>query len=213
MGALPFKQTKMNYTISNTRRNLMILSAAFLTVFTIYIAFFFLSIKPGITATNTTTFIIRDLLFAIPHVYLLFVLFDYFRHQGWKVLQYILLFTAIFEIITKAFNILNEVSSLLTNRFYYSITVTFVMAIAMIMQAVFLLQIKRKDYPEVFSLQKYAIGLILLQIIAIGIPALLKSDNSSYMMLAIRIISAIPYLFLIDFTLKLKSKEMVLTGD
>lgn len=199
----------MNYSISNIKRDLMIISAAFLTVYTIYNAFFFFGLEPGGAKPDTIMLIIRDLLFAIPHVYLLLVLFDYFRHQGWKVLQYTLLLTAIMEILLKAFNMINQVGSFLPYNFYYTMGEGLFWAVAIIVQAVFLLQIKRKDYPEVFSLQKYAVGLILTQIIGFAIPVIFRSENPSSMMLVIRIISSIPYLFLIDFTLRLKSKEML----
>jgi hypothetical protein len=201
----------MNYSISNIKRDLMIISAAFLTVYTIYNAFFFFGLEPGGVKPNTIMLIIRDLLFAIPHVYLLLVLFDYFRHQGWKILQYTLLLTVIMEILLKALNMINQIGSFVPYNIYYSMGEGLFWAVAIIVQAIFLLQIKRKDYPEVFSLQKYAVGLILTQIIGFGVPVIFRSENSSSMMLVIRTISAIPYLFLIDFTLKLKSKERMVS--
>lgn len=203
----------MTYTIGKTQRNLMILSAALLTVITLYNAFYFLGLKPGIEKPHSAEMIIRDLLFTIPHIYLLLVLFDYFRHQGWKVLQYTLLFTAIIEIIYKAFNMIKQIGSFIPANFYYSAAVTSILAITIIIQAIFLLQIKRKDYPEVFSLQKYTIGLILLQIIAFGIPVVVRSNDSNSMMLVIRTLSGIPYLFLIEFALKLKLKEDIVADS
>lgn len=187
----------------------MILSAAFLAIYTIYNAFFFFGLEPGDVKPDTAIVIIRDLLFAIPHIYLLLVLFDYFRYRGWKVLQYTLLLTAIMEMLIKAFHMINQVGSFVPYNFYYTMGEGVFWIIVIMVQAIFLLQIKRKDYPEVFSLQKYAVGLILTQIIGFAIPVIFRSENPSSMMLVIRIISSIPYLFLIDFTLRLKSKEML----
>lgn len=203
----------MNYPISATKRNLMILSAAFLTVYTIYNAFFFLGLEPSHVKPDIIMLIIRDLLFGIPHIYLLLVLFDYFRYQGWKVLKYTFLLTAIMEVLIKGFHIINRIGSFVPNNIYYAVGEAVFWIIVIIVQAIFLFQIKRKEYPEVFSLQKYAIGLILTQIIGFGIPVIFRSENLSSMMLVIRIISSIPYLFLIDFTLKLDLNKRNFISD
>lgn len=191
----------------------MILSAVFLMAYTIYNAFFFFGLKPGSMEVDSAQLIIRDLLFAIPHLYLLIVLFDYFRYHRWKVLQYTLLFTVIFEFVSKAFRIINQMGSFVTTNFSYSMTIGAIWLISIIVQAIFLLRLKRKDYPEVFSLQKYAVALIFFQLVAFGIPFLFRSESVSSMLLIIRILSAIPYLFLIEFALKLKSKENIVSDS
>lgn len=203
----------MNYPISATKRNLMILSAAFLTVYTIYNAFFFFGLEPSQVKPDIIMLIIRDLLFGIPHIYLLLVLFDYFRYQGWKVLKYTLLLTAIMEVLIKGFHIINRIGSFVPNNIYYAMGEGVFWIIVIIVQAIFLFQIKRKEYPEVFSLQKYAVGLLLTQIIGFGIPVIFRSENLSSMMLVIRIISSIPYLFLIDFALKLDLNKRNFISD
>lgn len=203
----------MNYTISTTKRNLLIFSAAFLTGYTLYNAFFLFGIKPGGVKPGSAELIIRSLLTTIPHVYILYLLFDYFKHHGWKVLQYTLLVTMIVEILSKLFSMVNFIGSVVPNNFYYAATASAILTISIIVQAIFLLQIKRKDYPDVFSLQKYAVGLILLQVIAFGIPVLIRSEDSNSMMLVIRILSAIPYLFLIEFALKQTIHQGNLVSD
>lgn len=162
---------------------------------------------------NTPQVIIRNLLFAIPHLYLLLVLFDYFRHQEWKVLQYTMLFTVIFEIATKTFSIINQVGSFVSIGFSYSMTTGAIWLITIMVQALFLLRLKRENHPEVSSLQKYAVALILFQIIAVGIPLVIRTGDLPSMMLVIRIISAIPYLFLIAFALKLDLNKRNFISD
>lgn len=198
----------MSYTIGKTQRNLMLLSAASLTVYSIYNAFFFLGLKPSNVEPNMAHLIIRDLLFAVPYIYLLIILFDYFRHHEWKVLQYIVLLTAIFEIVTNVISMNQLIAS--SNHYYMMFRGVFWFTV-IILQSIFLLRLKRKEHPEVFALQKYAVALILFQIIAFGIPLLFRSESISSMMLVIRIISGIPYLFLVDFTLRLKSKEKMVS--
>lgn len=203
----------MNYTISSTKRNLMILSAAFLTVYSLYNAFYFKSLQDAVVKPDAIQMIIRDLLFAIPHVYLLFVLFDYFRHQGWKVLQSVVLVAAIVEIVGKVVNGVNAMGPLTPTSRYYSMSMGLFWFAVILIQAIFLLRLNRKENPAVFALQKYALALIIFQLVAFAIPVVIRSGDSVSMMLVIRIISAVPYLFLIEFTLKLKPGKRNLASD
>lgn len=191
----------------------MILSAALLSVFTVYYAFYIFALQSGGVKPHVAEVIVMSLLRAIPYTYLLIILFEYFRHQGWKVLQYTLLLMVIFEIVTKAFTIINQVGSLVPHSFKYSMVEGGFWFFVIIIQAIFLLRLPRAAYPAVFPLQKYAIALILFQLIAFGIPLLFSSGNFSSMMLVIRIISAIPYLFLIEFALKLDLNKRSLVSD
>lgn len=203
----------MNYTISSVKRNLMILSAAFLTVYTLYNAYYFNSLPDAVVKPDTVQMIIRDLLFAIPHVYLLIVLFDYFRFNGWKVLQSVVLLAAIVEVVSKVVNGVNAMGPLTPTSRYYSMSMGLFWFAVILIQAIFLLRLKRKENPAIFALQKYALALILTQLVAFAIPVVIRSTDSSSMMLAIRIISAVPYLFLIEFTLKLNAEKKNMASD
>lgn len=197
----------MNYTISPAKRNLMILSAAFLTVYTLYNAYFFHILMEGAVKPDAAQMVIRDLLFAVPYVYLLIVLFDYFRYHGWKVLQSVVLLAAIIEIASKMVTWVNAMGPLTPTSRYYSMSMGLIWFAVILIQAILILRLNRKENPEVFALQKYAVALIVFQLIAFAIPVVIHSANSTSMMVAIRIISAVPYLFLIEFTLKLKSEK------
>lgn len=203
----------MNYTISSTKRNLMILSAAFLTVYSLYNAYFLHSLPDAAVKPDSVQIIIRDLLFAIPHVYLLIVLFDYFRHHGWKVLQLVVLVAAIVEIASKVVNLINAMEPIKPSSFYYSMGIGLFWGVVVLLQVIFLLRLKRKENPAVFPLQKYALSLIIFQLVAFAIPLVIRSAESSSMILAIRMISAVPYLFLIEFTLKLNIEKRDMASD
>lgn len=203
----------MNYTIYPAKRNLMIFSAAFLTVYTLYNAFFFYHLMDTGIKPDAAQMVIRDLLFAIPYVYLLIVLFDYFRHQGWKVLQSVVLMAAIVEIGSRMVNWVNAMGPLTPISRNYSMSMGLFWVATILIQAIFVLRLNRKENPAVLALQKYAVALILTQLIAFAIPVVIHSANSTSMMVAIRIISAVPYLFLIEFTLKLKSEKRNMASD
>lgn len=203
----------MNYTISSTKRNLMILSAAFLTVYTLYNAFLFYILQNSEVKPEAEHLIIRGLLFAVPHVYLLIVLFDYFRYHGWKILQSVVLVAAIVEIVSNMAKWTGAMEPLNLSSGYYTMGIGLFWVVIILLQAIFLLRLNRKEFPEVFALQKYAVALILTQLVAFAIPVVIRSDDSTSMMLAIRIISVIPYLFLIEFTLKLKAEKRDLASE
>ena len=197
----------MNFAISTTKRNLMILSAAFLIAYSIYNAFYFMGLNTVMVKPNSMQLIIRGLLHTIPYVYLLIVLFDYFRHKGWKLLQYTLLIAVIMEVAIKAYNMIHLMGSFKSASFNFTMGVEMFRVLFIVLLTILLFQHHRKEHPEVFSLQKYAVSLILFQIIAFGIPVVFRSESVSSMLLIIRILSAIPYLFLIEFTLKVKPKK------
>jgi hypothetical protein len=64
-----------------------------------------------------------------------------------------------------------------------------------------------KDYPGILSIRKYAISSVLVFAFVSTFPFFVKSANSFTTQQLAGLTSAIPYIFTIDFAMKLYLKE------
>ena len=87
------------------------------------------------------------------------------------------------------------------------ITTNAIWIIATIFLIVFLFQIKMKDYPGILSIRKYAISIILFFVLVTTIPLFGNPVNSFTTRQLVELTFAIPYIFTIDFAIKLYSKK------
>lgn len=182
---------------------MIILCSSFLILYFLVLGFFYFFNGP--TKLETLQIIIREILYIIPYGYLMLIFIEYFRYYQLKVLQTTTITILIFEIINRG--------SQFTNLFNYSLprfllpAITAIWTIAAIIWIIFLFIPKMKDYPAMISIRRYAMGLILIFFIGLSIPFLVKPDNIFAALQLLCIICAIPYIFTIDFALKLQLKE------
>jgi hypothetical protein len=130
---------------------------------------------------------------------------DYFRHYKLKVLQISILAILIMEVILKANLFTNIFDS--TWKLAIFLTTNAIWIIATIILIVFLFQTKMKDYPGILSIRKYAISIILVFVLGTTIPYLVKPVSFFATQQLVELTSAIPYIFTIDFAMKLCFKE------
>jgi hypothetical protein len=193
----------MEYTINRTKRNIIILASSVLILYVLTSnLFFFLK---GPTKIDTLQIFIQKIIFLIPFGYLMLAFFDYFRHYKLKVLQISILTILLIEVILRANLFTNIFDSIWTKTIF--ITTNAIWIIATILLIVFLFQIKKKDYPGMLSIRKYAISIILFFVLVTTIPLLGNPVNSFTTRQFVEITFAIPYIFTIDFAIKLYSKK------
>lgn len=193
----------MEYTINRTKRNVIILSSSILILYVLTSSFFFFFKGP--VKIDTLQIFIRKIIFLIPFGYLMFAFFDYLRHYKLKVLQIAILTIFIMEVILRSNLFTNIFDSAWTKAVF--ITVNAIWISATIILIIFLFQTKMKDYPGILSIRKYAISIILFFVIVTTIPFFVKPVNSFATRQLVELTFAIPYIFTIDFAIKLYSKK------
>ncbi len=193
----------MEYTINKTKRNVIILASSILILYVLTSSLFFF--LKGPTKIDTLQIVIQKIIFLIPFGYLMLAFFDYFRHYKLKVLQISIITILIMEVILRANLFTNIFDSIWTKAIF--ITTNAIWIIATIFLIVFLFQIKMKDYPGILSIRKYAISIILFFVLVTTIPLLGNPVNSFTTRQLVELTFAIPYIFTIDFAIKLYSKK------
>ena len=193
----------MEYTINKTKRNVIILASLILILYVLTSSLFFLF--KGSTKIDTLQIVIHKIVFLIPFGYLMLAFFDYFRHYKLKVLQISILTILIMEVILRANLFTNIFDSIWTKTIF--ITTSAIWIIATIFLIVFLFQIKMKDYPGILSIRKYAISVIFFFVLVTTIPLFRSPANSFTTRQLLELTFTIPYIFTIDFAIKLYSKK------
>ncbi len=193
----------MKYTINRTKRNVIILSSSLLILYILIIRLYFFFTGP--TKIDTLQIVIQKIFFLVPYVYLMLSFFDYFRYHKLKVLQMAIITILIMDVILRA-NLLTNIFDSTWKQAFFLIT-NAIWIIATIILVIFLFQIKKKDFPGILSIRKYAISAILLFVLAPTITFVIKSDNRFAIQQLVELTSAIPYFFTIDFAIKLYAKE------
>jgi len=193
----------MEYSISRAKRNMIILSSSFLILYFLIVGLFFFIMGP--TKLDPLQSGIQKMLYMIPLGYLLLVFIDYFRYYHLKVLQMSTIAILTGEIITMVIQFANGLIATVPEFVLY--TVTAIWMIATIIWMIFLFMANMNDYPAILSIRKYAVGPILIFLIGFSIPFLVKPDSNFAALQILCMICAIPYIFIIEFAIKLQLKE------
>ena len=193
----------MEYTINKTKRNVIILASSILILNVLMSSLYFFFKSPA--KIETLQIVIHKIIFLIPFGYLMLAFFDYFRHYKLKVLQISILTILIMEVILRANPFTNIFDPIWIKAVF--ITTNAIWIIATIFLIVFLFQIKMKDYPGILSIRKYAISVIFFFVLVTTIPLFRSPANSLTTRQLLELTFTIPYIFTIDFAIKLYSKK------
>jgi len=201
----------MDYTISKTKRNLIIFCAVFLILKAIIVsAIFFLRES---TQHNNTLRIILSILQIIPYGYILIVIAEYFNHYQLKVLRMttiILLITEISGNMLQYFNQADIYSQTeITVPKFIAIVNNVVWTLGMIVWIVFLFRISVTNFPALISIRKYAISALAVIFISGTLPLVINQliEIQKYLGIVVPVIFLIPYIFFIEFGLRLSLDE------
>lgn len=157
------------------------------------------------TKIDTIEILIRNLTYLIPLGFLMLTFYNYFRHYRLKVLQNAIFIIFIMEVILR--------STFFTNLFEWAWTRAFLLSTstiwiaATIILVVVLFKNKSKVYPGILSIRKYAISSLLIYVFSTTYSFYIKPVEPLNTMLLVGLTSAIPFIFTIDFAVKLNLKE------
>ena len=193
----------MEYIISRTKRNTIILCSSFLILYVLVTRILFFINSP--TRIDILENLIRNIIYIIPVGYLILAFFKYFSHYKLKILQISVLIIFIMELIFKSTLFSNLFES--TWKIIFLLSATSIWIVATIVLIVGLLRNKTKVYPGMLSIRNYAISSLLIYVFATTYSFFLNPVNPLYTKQLIELTSAIPYIFIIVFAIKLKLKE------
>lgn len=193
----------MEYTISKTKRNLVILCSSILILNQVILGLF--KFFNGHIQLDNYQIVIQNMFYIIPYGYLMLVFFDYFKHYQLKVLQIFTVTILSLEIVANAFSFINLYNPIIARFVFSAISVIWFSSI--IIWSIFLFYLHGKDYPAILSIRGYAVG-ILLYLLLIGIvPMFVKNYDILNSLQLNAMTMAISYIFTIVFAMKLRLKE------
>jgi hypothetical protein len=192
----------MDYTISKTKRNLLLFSVILLILKATFFLLVFQSAYPA--KPDLVLILIGRILQIAAYGYILIVLIDYFKHYELKVLKMITLCILVLEI---AENVIQNFSSIQEKNTpnHANFVVAIGGVLALITWIIFLFRIRSADFPGLGSIRKYAVSLVTVVILGAFIPVFI--DARQYFEFLAPIIVIIPYFFIIEFALKLNLKS------
>jgi hypothetical protein len=191
----------MDYTISKTKRNLLIFSAVLLILKAIIISLVFQSgypAKPDLLVSG-----IGRILQIVAYGYILILLIGYFKHYELKVPKMIALGILILEIAKNVIQLFSNIAEKNAPN-YVNSTITIGWSLALIIWIIFLFRVTAAYFPALISIRKYAVSIFAIVILGGFIPIFI--DAKQYFELYAAIIIAIPYVFIVEFAMKLKLK-------
>ena len=201
----------MEYTISRTKRNLIVFSAVFLILKAIIILSVFFAREYA--AHDPALGIILSILQIIPYAYIMLVLsgyFNYYKLKALRITTLILLLMEIFGNMLQYFNRAEMYSQAEMNvpRFI-AIANGIVWSLIMIVWIIFLFRVAAADFPALISIRKYAISVVAVFLLSGTFPFLIGhiKDIQQYLGIIVVVIGVLPNVFFIEFGLKLPRKE------
>lgn len=200
----------MEYTISRTKRNLIIFSAAFLILKAIIVVSVFFAREYA--AHDHTLGIILSILQIIPYSYIMLVLSGYFNYYKLKALRMTTLILLLIEISGNMLQYFNQVemfnqAEMNVPRFI-AIGNGMVWTLILIVWIILLFRISATDFPALISIRKYAISVIAVVLLSGTLPILIGHIMvmQRYLGIIVVVIGVLPNVFFIEFGLKLPRK-------
>ena len=193
----------MEYSITKTKRNAIILSSAFLILYVIVSRLYYLICSP--TNIDTIPVMVLNIIYIIPFGYLMLSFYDFFRYYKLKVLRICILVIFIMEVFFKAGLFTNIFESTWQRSVFFSTHVIWI--IVTVILIVLLSMKKMKDYQGAVSIRNYAISKFIIFVLAGTIPFFVKPANALDVQLLFGLTSVIPFVFIIDFARKVYYKE------
>lgn len=193
----------MNYTINHTKRNAIILCSSFLILY-VFVTRLLLFINPP-TEIDIAERVIRNAIYLIPFGYLMLVFFKYFSHYKLKIMQISVVVIFVMELIIRSTLFANMFESAWKKFFLLSVSTFWIVATTVLIVSLF--RYKIKVYPGMFSIRNYALSSLLIYVFSTTYSFYIKPANPLETILLVGMASAIPFIFTIDFALKLKYRE------
>jgi len=202
----------MDYTISKTKRNLIIFSAVLLILKAIIFGVVFQSLEPA----NPDLVLkgIGQFLQIVAYGYILIMLIDYFKYYKSKELKMITLGILALEIAGNVIQLFSGIAEKDALN-HINLVITIGWSLALIIWIIFLFRIPEADFPALISIRKYAISVMAIILLSGIVPLFVNQfiNIQKYLGVFVGVILLIPYVFIIEFGLKLPQKEQNLTTN
>lgn len=192
----------MEYTLTSAKRNSIILCSSFLILHVLISRLLLLN---TVTKIDTIEILIRNITYLIPLGFLMLAFYNYFKHYRLKVLQISILIIFIMEVISRSTFFINLFEWALIRAVLLSTSTIWIAATIILIVVLF--KNKSKVYPGILSIRKYAISSLLIYVFSTTYSFFIKPVNPLITMLLVGLTSAIPFIFTIDFAIKLTLKE------
>ena len=196
------------YSISKTKRNLIIYCAIFLILKNIALVAFAL-IFPTSDHKNSIWILnfLERIIQVIPYGYIMIMLADYFRYYQLKLLQLFTIGILALEIAGSAIHYFNHPEMNVPKPLL--IVNGVIWTLAMIVWIVILFRVSNTNFAALNSVRKYAISVLSVIFISGTLPFFAGkiTDIQPYLGIVVALIGVIPYIFIIEFGLKLPLKE------
>ena len=194
----------MDFKIKNRQKYLFTTSAVLLILCTI-VQGLPQSVKDNINFNWTP---LKNLLFAASYSYVLYIFITYFKFYSLRTLSVLTTILLICELISTFILILNSHTTIDLESLRTVINILTI--IVEIIWLFYLFPLKTKEYTAILSLYKYGIAIIVTFFFAIVVTFnLVYSEDLTFFGIQ-DIILAIPYIFLIDFGIKLKHDQDIM---
>lgn len=190
----------MNYTISKNKRNKIVVSTLILILN--YVLLGFSTQLENIKTFDIVEKTVIDILFIVAYGYVLFVIYDYFKHYKEDKLKLFALLILIGEITNQIFSLINSFAPIIPELLTGFLT--FVTLVCMLIWVILLLRMK-SEYSALKSLTKFAVGQIAAFGVGIILSIIILFGDFYVFHDIIYVLIAIPYIYIIEFAFKLKN--------
>ncbi|MEI8113202.1 MAG: hypothetical protein WCI54_06210 [Bacteroidia bacterium] len=160
---------------------------------------------------------IERILQIIPYGYIMIVIAEYFNSYKLKVLRTTTIILLLFEISGNMLKYFNQAEIYNQNEItvprFIAIGNAVAWTLIMIVWIIFLFRTSAANFPAVSSIRKYAISVLAVILISGTLPLLINKfvDIQQFMEIAVVVIGVLPYVFFIEFGLKLPMKNQAVT--
>lgn len=193
----------MEYTITKTKRHIIILCSSFL-ILHVLITRLLLYID-SLDKIITSNQLIQNIIFLILLGYLLLEFYNYFRHYKLKVLQISILIILFMEVILRSTLFSNLFESIWQKAVLLSAsTIWIASAIVLI---VVISKNKSIANPGIHSIRNYALSSLVIYVFATTYRFYLNPVNPINTLLLVGLTSAIPFIFTTIYAIKLNLKD------
>lgn len=205
----------MEYTISRTKRNLIIFSAVFLILKAVIVVSVFFAREYA--SHDPALGIILSILQIIPYAYIMLVLSGYFNYYKLKALRMTTLILLLIEISGHMLQYFNQAEMFsqaeMTVPRFIAIGNGVVWTLVMIVWIILLFRFSAADFPALVSIRKYAISVVAVFLLSGTFPFLIGHirDIQQYLGIIVVVIGVLPNVFFIEFGFKLPGKVLKLS--
>ncbi len=193
----------MNYTVSKTKRNAIIVCSLFMILYILILRLFFFF--NGLEKMDPLQMIIQNVIYIILYGFIMLAFFDYFRHYKLKALQISVLVILISELVLHSHLFADLLGSTWAKAIFLAVNATWILATITVI--VYLFRPETKGDPAIPSIRKYATSILFFYVLVTTVPLFVDPASIFSTQQLLELSFVIPYIFTIEFAMKLPLKK------